>query len=131
MFSHCSILHIEDDTRDAEVFRDALNHLGFSETYERVPDADAAITIPERSHPRPDLVVAANPLPHGGSADFLEWARSPGLLGGVPIVAWTGVLNPEEQRAAFEHGATAYFAKSGSLGAIANAVRRLVDQPRG
>ena len=127
MFSNCSILHIEDDENDSILFRQALTNNGFAGIYHHVTSATDAMSRLANADAVPDLLVTDCQLPTDASEDFIRWARANSATAHLPIVVFSGTINPSLQRDVFERGATAFFSKSGNLDRIIAAVRQLLD----
>ena len=128
MFAHCTVLHIDDEPDDSALFHRALSRLGFSGEYRHFTRAEEAIAHLSAAQTPPQLIVTDSQLPTGGAIDVIQWVRKNPSLAQVPVVVFSGTVDPGLQRAAFERGATAFFSKSGNLERIAEAIRTLVER---
>ena len=128
MFAHCTVLHIDDEADDSALFQRALTRVGFAGEYRHFTRAEEAIQHLSRLQSPPQLIVTDSQLPAGGGIDLIQWVRENPSLAQVPVIVFSGTVDPNLQRSAFDRGATAFFSKSGNLERIAEAIRTLVER---
>jgi len=114
----CTILHIEDDEADHELFRRDLAKLGFAGQYVRARSFDEAKQFLDAGHvpdDKPDLIVADSKLGAYDGLDVIEWAKKNDRYRETPVVVYSTAIAPRRIKAG-KAGATGVFRGSTWLG---------------
>ena len=110
----CTILHIEDDEADHELFRRDLAKLGFAGQYVRARSFEEAKQLLERgkvSEDKPDLIVADSKLGAYDGLDVIEWAKKNDRYRETPVVVYSTAIAPRQRAAMIQAGAAACLIK--------------------
>jgi signal transduction histidine kinase len=119
------VLHVEDNSLDAELVAQALRKGGFSVSMV-VVQAEAEFERQLRLQ-RPDVVIADYNLPQWKGMDALEVLRREGLE--IPLILVSGALGDITAVECIKQGATDYVLKDG-LARLPEAVRRALQEKR-
>jgi CheY-like chemotaxis protein len=117
------VLHVEDDSLDAELVAQTLQKGGFSVSVV-VVQTEAEFESQLRAH-RPDVVIADYNLPQWKGMDALEVLRREGL--DTPLILVSGALGDVTAVECIKRGATDYVLKDG-LARLPEAIRRALQE---
>jgi hypothetical protein len=117
------ILHLEDDSNDAELVRAALDAEGIPCEVERASSRGEFVAALDRR--TPDLILSDFSLPgfDGAAAIMLAREKAPG----VPFILVSGTLGEESAIESLQGGATDYVLKQ-RLTRLVPAVRRAIQE---
>src|SRR6266446_4721553 len=119
------VLHVEDNSLDAELVAAALRKGGFSVSA-AVVQTEAEFKRQLRLQ-RPDVVIADYNLPQWQGMDALDVLRREGLE--IPLILVSGALGDITAVECIKQGATDYVLKDG-LARLPEAVRRALQEKR-
>lgn len=110
----CTILHIEDDDADYELFRRDLAKLGFQGNYVRARSFDEAKQLMRHSEAlpaHPNLIIADSKLQAYDGLDVIRWAKQTPDFKDTPVVVYSTAIAPRQRAAMLEEGAAACLIK--------------------
>jgi signal transduction histidine kinase len=119
------VLHVEDNSLDAELVAQALRKGGFSVSMV-VVQAEAEFERQLRLQ-RPDVVIADYNLPQWKGMEALDVLRREGLE--IPLILVSGALGDITAVECIKRGATDYVLKDG-LARLPEAIRRALQEKR-
>ena len=117
------VLHVEDNSLDAELVREALRKGGFSVSV-AVVQTESAFERELRTH-LPDIVLADYNLPQWQGMEALDILRRESL--DIPLILVSGALGDVTAVECIKRGATDYVLKDG-LARLPEAVRRALQE---
>jgi CheY-like chemotaxis protein len=110
---------VEEDSRDdAELIGLALRKAGVKEPLQTVPNPEEAIRYLQgeghysdrQRFPMPQFVLLDHEMPGDGGL-VLRWVRARAEFSALPVVFFTGSMNPGHESRAMAAGANAYYRK--------------------
>ena len=120
------ILIVEDNEKNMKLVRDILQHKGH-ETLEAATGEDGVRLALEH---RPDLILMDIQLPGINGIEALRRIRADGALEGVPVIAISASVMPEDQRHIVASGFDAFLTKPISLKPFVATVERFLKDGR-
>ncbi|MEK6986106.1 MAG: response regulator [Candidatus Thermoplasmatota archaeon] len=105
-----NILLVEDDPDDLFLARRALDRSGLTYHLDHAEDGLKALEHLNRG-PRPDVVLMDINMPRMDGLEALRAIRADPAHAGLPVVMLTTSDSERDILAAFDHQATAYYAK--------------------
>ena len=121
-----TILIVEDNEKNMKLVRDILQHQGHT-TLEAVTGADG-VRIAKAQ--RPDLVLMDIQLPDIDGIAALRQIRQEPALDGVPVLAVSASVMPDEQQKIVTSGFDAFITKPINLNQFLDTVGRFLAQGR-
>jgi CheY-like chemotaxis protein len=117
--SPVTLLHIDDDPNDTELFRAAARKAGVQFSIQNVADGEHAMAYlsgrgvysNRRLYPLPSLVLLDLKMPRATGFDVLKWIRSHPEVGDLPVVVFSGSELQDDIQQAFAGGADSYLVK--------------------
>jgi CheY-like chemotaxis protein len=114
-----TVLHIDDDPNDIELFRAATRRANAQFNLHNVADGDEAMAYlngvgiySDRSlYPMPALILLDLKMPRATGLEILKWIREHDECGRLPVVVLSGSQLHEDIRQAYETGANSYLVK--------------------
>lgn len=116
-----TILIVEDNALNLRFFNDLLQAKGFDTLQAR--DGETALDMIRGR--RPDLVLLDMRLPGISGFDVAQRLKSDGAFRGVPIVAITAMVAPEDEMRSREAGCDAYLRKPIGMDVLLETVERM------
>jgi two-component system response regulator len=128
----CTVLLVEDNPGDVGLVHAALQELALPVQLHVVSDGLAALAFlhraaPYADAPRPDLIVLDLNLPVKPGLEVIAAVKQEPDLKLIPIVILTTSSQPEDIRASYERGATAYLQKPLELAPYLARVKTLLS----
>jgi len=128
-----TILHIDDDPNDSELFKAAARRANVEFVVEHVTDGEQAmayltgrdIYANRRRYPLPGLVLLDLKMPRATGFDVLRWIRQHPEVGSVPVVVFSGSELQDDIRQAYAGGADSYLVKPIGFGALVELVKNI------
>jgi CheY-like chemotaxis protein len=118
---HKTILLVEDDEDDAELFQLAIDRSQCAAAVERVRSAEEAIArIKAGGHPQ--LVFLDLLLPNLGGVHFLRWIRERKDCQCIPVVVITGLIRTQTMADLCALGVNAVMIKPSGVTALQEAI---------
>jgi CheY-like chemotaxis protein len=113
-----TVLVVEDSSDDAKLIHMAFRKAGFDNPLQTVDGPENAIRYLKgdgkyanrEQFPIPAFVLLDHEMP-GDGWQVLQWVRRETELSALPVVVFTGSVNPSHERNAIEAGANAYYRK--------------------
>ena len=121
-----TVLIVEDNEKNMKLVRDILRHRGH-ETLEAAAGADGVRLAKER---RPDLVLMDIQLPDIDGIAALGRIREDRTLDGMPVLAISASVMPDEQQKIVASGFDAFITKPINLKAFQETVQRFIEHGR-
>ncbi len=121
-----TILIVEDNEKNMKLVRDILRHKGH-QTLEAVNGLDGVRLALEH---KPDLVLMDVQLPDIDGIEALARIRAEAALDGVPVLAVSASVMPEDQHKIVSSGFDAYLTKPISLKPFLATVERFLKDGR-
>ncbi len=121
------ILIVEDNDKNMKLVRDILGHKGYT-TLEAVTGGEGVRLALEH---KPDLILMDIQLPDIDGITALGLIRQDPGLDGVPVLAVSASVMPEDQHKIVTSGFDAYITKPISLKPFMAAVERFIKDGRG
>ena len=111
----------------------ALKRARLSHTLETVGDGEQAINylagadkfVDRSLYPVPEVLITDLKMPRKNGFDVLEWVRSKGSYGKLPVVVLSSSDEKRDMDRAFALGATNYFLKTVDFGNVIQYLRDL------
>ena len=133
-----SLLLVEDDSTDLELFRYALGGVTSPPRLDWAKDGEEAIAylsghgvFSERGrHPFPDLVVLDLKLPRVSGLDVLRWIRAQPGLETLPVTILSSSGEPRDIESAYMAGANSYLVKTSDISKMSAVVNGLCAHAR-
>jgi len=128
-----TILLVEDNTDDAELFAYAFDKLAIPNPLVIVSDGDAAVDYlggtgaygDRLRHPLPALILLDLKLPRRSGFEVLRFLRGQDATRHTPVVVLTSSNQPEDIRRAYDGGANSYLVKPVGRDSLMAMVRAL------
>ena len=118
------ILIIEDNDKNLKLVRDVLQVKGYA-TVEAGNAEDGIILARER---KPDLVLMDIQLPGMSGIDAIGVLRADPATAGIPVVAVTASVMPQDRNKIMEAGFDAYIGKPINLKEFLDTVRKMLER---
>ncbi len=133
--SHPSVLYVEDNQEDFDLFELASKKCGTPFALHRAVDGEQAIdyldaTEPYNNrdaYPFPDLVLLDLKLPRLDGFEVLQWIRTNPATRSLPVVVLAGSSFRADFRRALEVGANHYAAKPGTFAELEVLIDQIAD----
>ena len=110
-----TVLLVEDELADAELFQDLLSEVAADIHVEHVENGQAALELLQRPQtPRPDLIVLDLNMPVMNGHDFLVQAKTVPDLRAIPVMVLSTSDHPDDIHRAYDGYASGYVVKPGS-----------------
>ena len=117
--SPVTLLHIDDDPNDTELFKAAARKAGVQFSIQNVADGEQAMAyLSGRGvysnrgiYPLPSLVLLDLKMPRATGFDVLKWIRGHPEVGDVPVVVFSGSELQDDIEQALAGGADSYLVK--------------------
>jgi CheY-like chemotaxis protein len=131
--SPMTVLHIDDDPNDTELFQAAARRAGVDFLVQHVTDGEQAMAyltgrgvyVDRRRYPLPALVLLDLKMPRATGFDVLRWIRNHPEVGNVPVVIFSGSELQDDVRQAYAGGADSYLVKPIGFGALVELVKKI------
>ena len=131
--SRATILHVEDDSNDALLFRHACQKAGVTLDVQEVADGDEAMAYlsgqevfsNRGKHPLPHVVLLDLKMPRATGFEVLSWIRAHPQIGHLPVVVLSGSELQDDIQRAYAAGANSYLIKPLGFSALVDLVRNL------
>jgi two-component system, chemotaxis family, response regulator Rcp1 len=123
-----SVLLVEDNPLDVRLTLDSLQEAGLECAPTVVGDGERALCLLQGiggEQPAFDLVVLDLNLPKRSGFEVLAYLRHTPNLAAIPVVVFSGSLNPKDREAALSGGAAAFISKPRDLVDFTAVGRRL------
>jgi len=135
MRNRLKILLAEDDPRDLEIVKHALQRNGVAVDIEYVRDGEEAICylkgkppFSDRvAHPFPDLIIVDLKMPRVSGLEVFEWRRHQPRCARVPLIMLSGSGLQKDIDTAYRLGANSYFSKPASLEKLQEILHSVLD----
>ncbi|BBN93781.1 response regulator receiver protein [Deinococcus grandis] len=110
-----TVLLVEDELADAELFQDLLSEVAADIHVEHVENGQAALELLQRpGAQRPDLIVLDLNMPVMNGLDFLSQAKAVADLRAIPVMVLSTSDHPDDIHRAYDGYASGYVVKPGS-----------------
>jgi len=127
------VLHIEDDTNDALLFKHACGEAGVSFEIRGVGDGDEAISylcgtekFSDRTEfPVPELILLDLKMPRLSGFDVLTWLRREGQFEKMPVIVFTSSNHELDVKRAYDLGANFYLVKPVGFEGLIDVARKI------
>jgi len=114
-----TVLHIDDDPNDIELFRAATRRANAQFNLHNVADGDEAMAYlngvgvyaDRAQYPMPALILLDLKMPRATGLEVLKWIREHDRCNRLPVVVLSGSELHEDIRQAYETGANSYLVK--------------------
>lgn len=118
-----TILVVDDDAASRYIYRRLLASCG----YTVVEAEDGASGLLLVSSVRPDLIITDLGMPVMTGWEMIRHLKSDPSTAGIPVLALTVYLQPEDEAAAWDAGCDNFLAKPCHLPDVVSTVERLLD----
>lgn len=127
-----SVYLIDDDIDDVELFRDALEEVAPSVSFQFANDAkEAVLKLTEKKSALPDLIFLDLSMPVFSGLQCLESFKKDQLLKDVPVIMYSTSSQEREIRMARELGALAFVTKPNDYRLLKRILTLVLDTPVG
>ncbi len=114
-----TVLHIDDDRNDTELFRAAARKANVQFSIHNVADGEQAMAYLNRRgvyanrqlYPLPVLILLDLKMPRATGFEVLSWIRSHSEVGNLPVVVFSGSELEADIQQAYAVGADSYLVK--------------------
>lgn len=128
-----TVLHIDDDANDTELFRAAVRKANVEFSVQHVNDGEQAmaylsargIYANRAAYPLPSLVLLDLKMPRATGFDVLRWIRNHPEVGNLPIVIFSGSELQDDIQQAYAGGADSYLVKPIGFNSLIDLVKRI------
>lgn len=128
-----TVLHIDDDPNDTELFQAAARRANVRFSVRNVSDGEQAIAYlngrgvyaDRRSYPLPTLVLLDLKMPRATGFDVLRWIRHHPESGTLPVVVFSGSELRDDIQQAYAAGADSYLVKPIGFNALVELVKAI------
>jgi CheY-like chemotaxis protein len=128
-----TVLHIDDDRNDTELFRAAARKANVQFSIRNVADADQAMAYlngrgvyaDRQIYPLPVLILLDLKMPRATGFEVLSWIRNHSEVGSLPVVVFSGSELQEDIQQAYAVGADSYLVKPLGFTELVNLVKTL------
>ena len=128
-----TVLHIDDDRNDTELFRAAARKANAQFSIHTVSDAEQAmaylngrdIYANRKSYPIPALVLLDLKMPRATGFEVLSWIRNHPEVGNLPVVVFSGSELQADIQRAYAAGADSYLVKPLGFNELVNLVKSI------
>ncbi len=128
-----TVLHIDDDPNDTELFRAAVRKAAAQFTVHNISDGEEAmayfngrgIYANRRLYPLPKLVLLDLKMPRATGFEVLRWIRNHPEVGEVPVVVFSGSELKDDIQQAYAGGADSYLVKPLGFSALVSLVKNI------
>ncbi len=128
------VLHVDDSMDDRLLFQMACQDAGVAFNMHWTASAEeatawleAALTDVDGQHPWPDLVLLDIVMPAGTGFELLEHIRSTPGLNSLPVIVFTGDINPDVRDRAYALGANSCVRKPITFSQTVAVARAIYD----
>ena len=126
-----TVLHIDDDRNDTELFRAAARKANAQFSIHTVADAEQAmaylngrgIYAQRGQYPIPALVLLDLKMPRATGFEVLTWIRNHPEVGNLPVVVFSGSELQADIQQAYAAGADSYLVKPLGFNELVNLVK--------
>ncbi len=126
-----TVLHIDDDPNDTELFRVAARRAKVQFSIQNVTDVEQAmaylsgrgIYADRTAYPLPSLVLLDLKMPRETGFDMLRWIRKHPEVGNLPVVIFSGSELEADIQRAYAGGADSYLVKPIGFNALIEMVK--------
>jgi len=128
-----TVLHIDDDPNDSELFQAAVLRAKARFLVQNVPDGEQAMAYlsgrgqynDRKRFPLPTLVLLDLKMPRATGFDVLRWIRGHPEVGSVPVVVFSGSELKDDIQRAYAGGADSYLVKPIGFNALIELVKSI------
>jgi CheY-like chemotaxis protein len=130
-----TVLVVEDSSDDAQLIHMAFRKAGFDNQLQTVDGPENAIRYlkgegqySDRKHfPIPAFVLLDHEMPGDGWL-VLHWVRRESEISTLPVVVFTGSINPHHEKNAMEAGANAYYRKPQGFREFVDMIKKIGER---
>jgi CheY-like chemotaxis protein len=131
-----TVLHIDDDPNDAELFEAAMRKAKSEFLLRNVTDGEQAMAYlhghgvysDRVRYQIPSLVLLDLKMPRATGFEVLKWIRSHSVFGKLPVVVLSGSELQDDIQKAYAVGANAYLIKPLGFNALVGLVKEIETQ---
>jgi CheY-like chemotaxis protein len=131
--SAVTVLHIDDDPNDIELFRAAARKANAQFSIHNVNDGEQAMAYlngrgiysNRQLYPLPVLVLLDLKMPRATGFEVLQWIRNHSQVGNLPVVVFSGSELQDDIQQAYAVGADSYLIKPLGFNALVDLVRNI------
>ena len=128
-----TVLHIDDDPNDIELFRAAARKARAQFSIHNVNDGEQAMAYlngrgiygNRQLYPMPVLVLLDLKMPRATGFEVLQWIRNHPQVGNLPVLVFSGSELQDDIQQAYAVGADSYLIKPLGFSALVELVRNL------
>src|SRR5882724_2265946 len=128
-----TVLHIDDDPNDTELFRAAVRKANAQFAVHNVCDGEEAMAYfngrgryaDRLLYPLPKLVLLDLKMPRATGFEVLRWIRNHPEVGEVPVVVFSGSELQDDIQQAYAGGADSYLVKPLGFSALVSLVKNI------
>ena len=125
------LLVVEDNDDDSALLHQAIVDSGLEIAATFLRDAweleDYLTSQVKRHAPLPSVVLLDLNLPKRNGLEVLRWIKAHRQLGSLLVVIWSGSLDPEDEAASYEHGASLFIVKPVRFAQFDSVLRMICD----
>ena len=130
MTHYRSILLIDDDTEDQEIFLDAIKEVDPGVHCTTANDAEAALKqLNEEIVVRPDILFIDLNMPKINGKQLLKEIKKSDHLKGIPVVMYSTFFGPQDIEEITSLGAVHYMIKATRFIELCNALKYILSKP--
>lgn len=131
--SRPTVLHIDDDPNDTELFQAAARRANVQFSIQNVTDGEQAMAYlngrgvfaNRQLYPMPVLILLDLKMPRATGFDVLKWIRTHPGVGNIAVVVFSGSELRDDIQRAFAVGADSYMVKPIGFNALVNLVKNI------
>lgn len=121
-----TILYIDDDPEDQEVFKDAISIVSPHTTCYFARDGREGFRILNRIVNPPDYIFLDINMPEMSGKEFLSTVKNTHILRSTPVVMYSTSSNPTDIREYKQLGAVDFIVKPNSFTGVCEILKRFV-----
>lgn len=123
----CEVILIDDDEDEYYLLNHALTNYSVQIVLHQYRQAQEITHHLETSPTLPSLILLDMHMPVLSGVDVLNFIKQHQFLKNIPVVVWSGDLQPSEVNACYEAGAASVILKPGSSVEMAESINNLCN----
>lgn len=125
-----TILYIDDDEEDVEIFRDAIERCNQPVACLDAHDGEQALALVQKMETLPDLIFLDINMPRMGGKECLRQLKANTETKSIPVIVYSTSNNPAEIKDYLNIGAASFVAKHSSFQRLCDDLLEILKKVR-